>query len=154
MRKKFLTARLAEQVRLYAHKDAKDLRPQLKFGNMTHFFSRLSGILSSVDKENIRENFKTQLELEIRGGSQFEEHLKTLFMTNGQKFFDVFTGKGQFPRKVHDLINEPGLAEVGSVIGFSEKDFSDDEFFSEYLKNYFRSARKYAAESKGGRSRE
>ena len=152
--KKILTQHLFEQIRLYAQKDAEELRPQLKRGNMTHFFSRLYGILSGVDKKNIRENFRLRLEQEIRRGSLFEEHLKHLHMANDQKFFDVFTGDKQLPHEVHDLIAESNLKEIRGDIEFNENDFSDDEFFAEYLKNYFRFARKIAADSKGGASRD
>jgi CRISPR-associated protein Csx10 len=153
--KKILTAHLSEQIRIYAHEDAEDLRGQLKRrGNMTHFFSRLDGLLSSVDKKNLRENFKARLESEIRGGSPFEEHLKNLYMANGQKFFDVFMGLAPLPHEVHDLLEDSTSDEVRAEIYFNEEDFADDEFFSEYLTNYFRFARKIAADSKGGEARE
>ena len=151
--KKILTAYLLEQVRIDAYEDAEKLRPQLRRGNMTHFFTRLGGILSSVDKNNVRENFKARLEIEIRGGSRFEEHLKKFEMANGQKFFDVFTGRADFPRNVHDLISETATGQLKGVIDFGDDDFSDDAFITEYLTNYFRSARKIAASS-GGERRE
>lgn len=140
--KKILTEYLLEQVRFDALKDAEKLRLHLKGNNLTHFFTRLGGILSSVDKKNIRENFKTRLKRELRSGSMFEEHLKNLEMTNGQKFFDVFTGKADFPRELHDLLNKSYLAEICNELKFGEEDFSDNEFIAEYLTNYFRSARK------------
>ncbi|MBR6888137.1 MAG: hypothetical protein IKN16_06790 [Selenomonadaceae bacterium] len=140
--KKILTSHLLEQVRIDAYEDAKKLRPKLEGGNYTHFFTRLGGILSSVGKKNVRENFKSRLELEIRGGSRFEDHLKKFEMANGQKFFDVFTGNAEFPRKVHDLMNTSALEQVKGVINFSDEDFSEDEFLTEYLTNYFRAARK------------
>ena len=146
--KKILTAYLLEQVRVDAYEDAEKLRPQLRRGNMTHFFTRLGGIFSSVGKVNIRENFKARLELELRDGSQFKEHLKNFHMANGQKFFDVFTGKADYPRNVHDLLNESKFAEIRDVLKFND-DFSDDEFIAEYLTNYFRFARKIAASSGG-----
>lgn len=49
--KKILTAQLLEQVRIYAHEDAEKLRPQLKGGNYTHFFARLEGFLTRIDKK-------------------------------------------------------------------------------------------------------
>lgn len=150
--KKILTAQLLEQVRIDAYEDAEKLRPQLRRGNMTHFFTRLGGILSSVDKENVRDNFKARLELELRGGSLFEEHLKKFNMVNGQTFFDVFTGKADLPRNVHDLMNTAALVQLKGVIDFSDNDFSDDDFIAEYLTNYFRSARKIAASSGGDRN--
>ena len=149
--KKILTAHFSEQIRIFAYEDAKKLETQLRRGNFTHFFTRLSGILSSAGKENIRENFKTRLEQEIRSGSSFEDHMHNFYTANGKKFIDVFTGKAELPRKVHDLMNIPALAAVKGVIDFADKDFSDDEFFAEYLTNYFRFARKLAA---GGDGRE
>ncbi len=153
--KKILTAHLLEQVRIYAHEDAEKLRSQLKLrGNVTHFFTRLDGLLSSVDRKNLRENFKARLKLEVRGGSQFNEHLKNFYMANGQKFFDVLTGLAPLPHEIHDLMGDSELLKVRGDINFTETDFSDDEFFSEYLTNYFRFARKLAAASKGGEARE
>ena len=149
--KKILTAHLSERVRLFAYEDAKKLETQLRRGNFTHFFTRLGGILSSVGKQNIRENFKAQLEAELRDGSAFEDHLNNFHMTNDEKFINVFTGKAELPRKVHDLMSIPALSQVKDVIAFTEKDFPDDAFFAEYLTNYFRFARKLAA---GGDRRE
>ena len=153
--KKILTAHLLEQVRLYAHEDAEDLRNQLRRrGSMTHFFSRLDGLLSSCGKENLRQNFKARLESELRGGSQFEEHLKNLYMAHGQKFFDVFTGLAPLPHEIGDLLKESVIETLRGEIDFTAEDFSDDEFFAEYLTNYLRFARKIAADSKGGEARE
>ncbi len=149
--KKILTARLSERVRLFAYEDAKKLETQLRRGNFTHFFTRLGGILSSAGKKNIRENFKLRLEQEIRGGSSFEDHLNNFYAANGKKFIDVFTGNAEFPRTVHELMNISALAACKGVIDFVDEDFSDDEFFAEYLTNYFRFARKLAA---GGDRRE
>ena len=147
--KKILTARLLEQVRLNAFDDAKKLKTQLERGNFTHFFTRLGGILSTVGKQNVREKFKARLELELRGGSLFEDHLQNFYMANGQKFFDVLTGAAPFPLKVHDLTNAVGLVQLKGVIDFDDEDFSTDEIYSEYLTNYFRFARKLAAASGG-----
>ncbi len=137
--KKILKAHLLEQVRIYANEDSDKLCGQLRLrGGMTHFFSRLDGLLASCDKKNLRENFKARLESELRGGSQFEEHLKNLYMANEQKFFDVFSGLAPLPREVQDVLKDSGLEKVRGDIDFTEKDFSDDEFFAEYLTNYFR----------------
>ena len=153
--KKILQARLLETVRVYAHEDAEDLRKQLRRrGNMTHFFSRLDTMSASLDKKNLRQNFAARLTEEIRDGSQFQEHLKNLYMANGQKFFDVLTGHAPLPHEIHDLLKESGFEKIRDEIKFTEEDFSDDEFFSEYLTNYFRFARKIAAASKGGESHE
>ena len=137
-----------EQVRLYAHEDAEKLRTQLnQRGNMTHFFSRLDRILSNVDRKNLFDNFKTQLENEIRDGSSFEGHLKNLSMANGQKFYDVFTGQAKFPRDIQTLLEDSEqVKKIRGEIDLTEKDFSADEFFYEYLTNYFRFARKIAAD--------
>ena len=145
--KKILTAHLLEQVRLYAHEDAEKLRPQLSSGNMPHFFARLDKILSNVDKKNLRENFKAQLESELRDGSRFKDHLKNFHMPNGRSFFDVFTCVADFPRDVKTLTeNVRQIKKVRGDIDFGEKDFSADDFLAEYLKNYFRFARKLAAD--------
>ena len=152
--KKILKSRLLEQIGLYAHEDAEKLRPQLRRGNMTHFFTRLGNILASVGKVNVRENFRAQLELELRAGSLFKEHLEKFYMANGQRFYDVFTGRAKFPHEVGDAFHDTKISEVRGVIDFTEEDFSDDEFLAEYLTNYFRFARKLAAASKGGDDRE
>ena len=144
--KKILKAHLLEQVRLYAHADADTLRPQLRRENFTHFFTRLDKILSVVDKKNLRENFKIQLESELRDGSLFKDHLKSIHMTNGQKLYDVLTCLADFPRDVRSLMDGKQIKKFRGEIAFDEKDFSDDDFFYEYLKNYFRFARKIAAD--------
>ena len=154
--KKILTARLLEQVRIFAYDDAKELCPQLKLGNMTHFFTRLGGMLASVDKKNLRENFAARLELELRDGSLFEEHLKKFFMANGQTFFDVFTGQAKLPIDTRSLSNENELEKFKPLIekiNFRPEDLPKDTIYLEYLTNYFRFARKFAA-SKGGVDRD
>ena len=154
--KKILTDHLLEQVRIYAYEDAKKLGTQLKRGNFTHFFTRLDGILSGIGKQNIRENFKASLELELRGGSLFEEHLKNLSMSNGQKFFDVFTGQAPLPidsRKISDDRNKEKIEQLFKELKLSPEDFSKDAIYLEYLTNYFRFARKLAAAT-GGDDRE
>ena len=153
--KKILRERLFEQVRLYAYKDAGELRKQMKLrSNMTHFFSRLGALLENVDKKNIRENFKARLNLEVRAGSQFEAHLENLYMANGKKFSDVFIKNSSLPRKVQDVRDDSKLKDVRADINFKEEDFSDDEFFLEYVRNYFRFARKIASDSKGDAANE
>ena len=151
--KKILKSRLLEQTRIFAHDDAENLRSQLQRGNMTHFFTRLDVMLANADKKNLRANLQTQLELELRAGSLFEEHLKNFYMGK-QRFYDVLTGQADFPRKIADLFDSDKISEVRDVIGFKAEDFTDDEFLKEYLTNYFRFARKIAAESKGGVDRE
>ena len=155
--KKILKAHLLERIRIFAQEDAKKLGNQLQRDNVTHFFTRLDGILANSGKENVRKSFKEQLQIEVRKGSRFEDHLENFRMannhTNNHKFAEVFMRNGKFPRAVGDLLNEPEIAAVKGVIDFGDKDFSDDEFFLEYLKNYFRFARKLAATSKGGDKR-
>ncbi|MBQ7628877.1 MAG: hypothetical protein IJS81_01485 [Selenomonadaceae bacterium] len=144
---KILLERYLEQLRIYANEDAEKLRPQLSRGNYTHFFSRLDNILSSVGKKNIRENFKIQLEIEIRGGSLFDDHLKNIRMANGQKFYDVLVaGSAKLPYEERDFKTDSELIEL---ISFDAKKYADD-FCLEYLQNYFRVARKLAASAKGG----
>lgn len=151
--KKILKTHLLERVRLYAHEDAKNLCSQLKGDNMTHFFSRLDVILANTDKKNLRENFAVQIELEASKSVQFKDNLDKIRMNN-QRFYDVFTKSKKFPHEINDLTADESLKKVREVIAFDEKDFSDDDFVAEYLTHYFRSARKFAAESKGGAAHE
>lgn len=140
---KILMARCLEQIRIDAYEDAEKLKPQLKRGNFTHFFARLDGILSGVLKtEDVRKKFAEQLELEIRDGSLFKEHLKDFSMSNGQKFFDVLTCKADFPRKFDDLEKYSDLIKKLEI---KNLDFAKNKFFAEYMQNYFRYARKFAA---------
>lgn len=140
---KILMARCLEQIRIYAYEDAEQLKPQLKRGNFTHFFARLDGILSGIPKkEDVRKKFAEQLELEIRDGSLFKEHLKDFSMSNGQKFFDVLTCKTDFPRKFDDLEKYSDLIKKLEI---KNSDSAKNKFFAEYLQNYFRYARKFAA---------
>lgn len=153
--KKILRARLAEQVRIYAYEDAAKLgsQPALR-GNMTHFFSRLDAMLSNLPEENLRANFGLQLAWEVRPGSQFEEHLENLYMANRKKFAAVLLKGAPLPHELNDLWKEKSLDKARTVIDFKREDFSDDDFYREYLKNYFRFARKIAADSKGGEAHE
>ena len=146
--KKILTEQLLEQVRIQAYEDAKKLSVQLKRGNFTHFFTRLNGILSTVGKENVRENFKARLESEIRDGSLFEDYLQNLYMANGQKFFKVLVEQAPLPIDSFNISNElaPTLLDE---LNLSRADFSKDAIYLEYLTNYFRFARKLAAASGG-----
>ena len=144
--KKILLSRCLEQVRIYAYADAKKLK--LRGENLTHFFSRLDSILNSFENSaDIQKNFQLQLKSEIRGGSLFETNLKNLRMANGQTFFDVFTGMSDFPRSIEDLKNDLNFGNLFNELGIN-LDFVQEKFFAEYLKNYFRFARKLSA--KGG----
>ena len=153
--KKILAARLLEQVRIYAHEDAKKLGMQLERGNMAHFFTRLGKILSAVGKENVRENFRARLELEIRPHSQFEKHLDTLRMSNNRKFLEVLTCQAPLPVDSRSMSDELDLKKIRPLIDKLKlplEDLSKDKIHWEYLTNYFRFARKIAA-SKGGAER-
>lgn len=148
--KKILRAHLLEQVRLYAYEDAKELRQRLEGKNMNHFFSRLDVLFSNTNKENLRQNFAEQVQLAADKSVQFKENLERLRMDN-RSFYKVFTGAEEFTHELNDLMNDESLAKARGVIKFDEKDFSDDDFVAEYLKHYFRSARKV---SKRGEARE
>ena len=122
-----------EQVRIYAHDDARKLK--LRGENLTHFFSRLDSILSSFENSaDVQKDFQLQIKSEIRGGSLFETNLKNLRMINGQSFFDILTGNADLPRSVEDLKAD---LNFGDLIAELEIDL-----------HYFRFARKFAA--KGG----
>jgi len=172
--KKILLAKCLEQMRIYANEDVRNetLRLQLIGGNYTHFFSRLESILISVSKDNFRKKFKEQMELEInasknteesRGSTQFEDNLNKFKMANGKKFIDVLTDKADKADKAElpyesrdlkkDLVQDDAKREaLFEDIPFNTKDY-DDEFCFEYLRNYFRAARKAAATAKGGGDR-
>ena len=143
---KILLARCLEQIRIYAHDDAEKLK--LRGENLTHFFSRLDSILSSFSNSaDVQKNFQLQLESEIRGGSLFETNLKNLQMINGQSFYDVLTGRANLPRSAEDLKKNLNFGELLQELNLN-LDFVQKKFFAEYLKNYFRFARKFSA--KGG----
>ena len=166
--KKILLAKCLEQMRIYANEDGKNenLRLQLIGGNYTHFFSRLENILSSVGKENFRAEFKARLELEInasknteesRGSTQFKDHLNKFTMANEQTFFNVLKGNAEMPYESRDLkkdlvSDDEKRKALFKDIPFNTKDYAD-EFCFEYLRNYFRFARKAAATAKGGGDR-
>ena len=125
IKKKILRKRFLEQSRIYALKDAELLRPQLRhFGNLTHFFGRLDAIIRNNPAPAA---VKERLDIEIRDGSLFEDHIKNIKMSNGSSIFDVLTGAAPLPY------------EDGNII------------FSEYMQTYFRFARKLAAEGGDGR---
>ncbi|MBR6712736.1 MAG: hypothetical protein IKI76_07070 [Selenomonadaceae bacterium] len=148
--KKILRAHLLEQVRLYAFEDAKELQPQLEGRNLTHLFKRLDVLLSNTDKKNLRKNFAEQIGLAADKAVQFKENLEQVRMGN-RSFYKVFTGAEEFTHGLGDLMTDTTLEKVRGVIDFKADDFTDDDFAAEYLKHYFRSARKV---SKGGEPRE
>ena len=163
---KILLAKCLEQMRIYANEDGEKLSLQLKGGNFTHFFSRLDKILAIVDPKNFRAEFKAQLELEInasknteesRGSTQFEDNLNKFTMANEQTFFNVLTGKAELPYESRDLKkdlvrDDEKRKALFKDIPLNTKDYAD-AFCFEYLRNYFRVARKAAATAKGGGDR-
>jgi len=156
--KKILSTQLLEQVRIWAHEDSEKLRPQLQGGNLTHFFARLDGLLSRVGKANVLKNFAAQLKSElVKGNALFREHLEALRMTNGRTFFDVLTAQAPLPIDSRSMSDELDLKKLHTTLfkdlNFSDTDLSKDAIHLEYLKNYFRFARKLAAK-KGGEARE
>ena len=137
--KEILINRCLEQIRLDAHKDAKQLSGQLKhIGNLTHFFGRLDGLVRSAKSSAELAN---RIEEEMRDGSLFEQHIKDIKMSDGKSIFDVLT------RKVEFRIETPKLpSELLNELRIKEFDASEQEkFFLEYMRNYFRFARKFAA---------
>ncbi len=141
---KILFEKYLEQIRIYAHEDAKNLK--FGGGNFTHFFSRLNTLLSSVEKKNLRENFSKKISDECKGGKQLQDNLKK-FRIDGQTLYDIFTQNAKLPyegKKIFDNIEE-----LSAEIKFNEKIF-DDKICFDYLQNLFRFARKNAAIAKGG----
>lgn len=148
--KKILRDRLLEQVRIYANEDAENLRSQLQYGKFTHFFTRLENILATTNKKNLRQNFHKEIDAASKDGSQFQDNLKNLY-AGKQNLFDIFTEKAKLPYENRDLTKDIG-ENLDAL--FAEIDFKfaelDDKICFEYLQNYFRMARKIAANSKGG----
>ena len=149
--KKILLNHCLEQIRIYAYEDAEKLRPQLRhFGNLTHFFSRLDGIIRD---ERDPDPIRARLELEIRDGSLFKKHIRNLKMSNGSSISDVLTGAAPLPYDERDLQSDlmrdrktfDALLTELDIDDF--KEFLRAEFFREYMQNYFRFARKLAADA-------
>ena len=140
--KKIFRNRFLQQIRIYAQEDADKLRIS---DNLTHFFTRLESILLRTDKNNVRADFKTQIAIEMRDGSLFNEHLKDIRMPNNQTLYNIFMMNAELPYKDRDLKkNIP--AELVKLLKMQDVDF-DNELCFEYLKTYFRYARK---KSSGG----
>ncbi len=147
---KILLEKYLEQIRIYAHKDAKKLSSQMRGGNFAHFFSRLNTLLSSVEKKNLRLNFSQKISAESNSGKQFQDHLKK-FCIDGQTLYNIFTQKLKMPYENKKILEN--IEELSAEINFDEKNF-DDEICREYLQNLFRFARKNAAMAKGGENDE
>lgn len=144
--KNILLEKYLEQLRIYAHEDATALTEQLQRGNFTHFFSRLNEILSSVGTENVRANFKEKLKAEIKDGTLFQDNLKKIYVNN-QKLYDILTGSAKLSYEEKNILGID-KRNLFDEIGFDESSYKD-KFCLEYMKNFFRSARKIAA-MKGG----
>ena len=130
--------RFLQQIRISAQEDADKLRIS---GNLTHFFTRLENILMRTDKNKVRADFKTQIEIEMRDGSLFKDHLQEVQLDN-QTLYDIFMMKAELPYKNRDLKNIP--AELVKLLKMQNVNF-DNEICFEYLKTYFRYARKKSA---------
>lgn len=131
--KKILLARCAEQIRLDAHKAAHKI-PAKFLRDMTHFYARLESLLRRAQShEEVRE----LLAAELRDNAPFKLNLETVRMSNGQTIFDVLMNDAPLPfeppRLPGDLVEELGLARL------------DREFFLDYMRNWFLTARKLAA---------
>ena len=78
-------------------------------------------------------------------------------MANDQKFFDVLTGNAPLPYESRDLKKDLVHDDEKRKALFKDIPFDKakyaDEFCFEYLRNYFRAARKAAATAKGGGDR-
>lgn len=137
---KIFSNKFLQQIRIYAQEDADKLKLG---GNLTHFFSRLESILMRTNKNNVRADFKKLIELEMRDGSLFKDHLKNIYMSNGQTLHDVFTGQVKLPYESRDL-NKNIPANLVKLLKLENFNF-DNEFCLEYLQTYFRFARKKAS---------
>ena len=135
---KIIRNRFLQQIRISAQEDADKLRIS---GNLTHFFTRLENILMRTDKNKVRADFKTQIEIEMRDGSLFKDHLQEVRLNN-QTLYDIFMMKAELPYKNRDLKNIP--AELVKLLKMQNVNF-DNEICFEYLKTYFRYARKKSA---------
>ncbi len=145
---KILLAKYLEQIRIYAHEDAAELK--IGSGNFAHFFSRLDNILSAVGKKNVRQQLTEKIFAESKDGSLFQDNLKNTYLGD-QNLFDMLTESAPLPYKKRDLKKDLGgnLNELLREIKFDENNFQD-EICVEYLKNFLRSARKYAVIAKDG----
>ena len=144
--KNILLDRYLEQIRSYAHEDATALTAQLQRGNYSHFFSRLSDILLLVEENGLRKNFGKKISDESRDGTLFQDNLKKIYVGN-QKLYDILTCNTKLPYEEKIFLSEENQP-LFDEIRFDKTKYRD-KFCLEYLKNFFRTARKIAA-MKGG----
>ena len=147
---KILLEKYLEQLRIYAHEDAKTLTSQLQRGNFTHFFSRLHNILANVGAENTRQNFADKILAASKDGTQFQDNLKNLYLKDqtlkDQTLYDIFTANANLPYEDKEF--SIGDEKLFDKIDFNAENFAD-RFCFEYLQHFLRFARKIAA-TKGG----
>ncbi len=146
--RKILLNKYLEQLRIYAHEDAEKLNSQLRGGNFTHFFSRLDNLLSTVGKENVRQNFSKQVNTESKDGNIFQDNLKKIYLEE-QTLYNILTGAAKLPYENKTI--SLGDENLFKKINFKFTDFAD-EFCYEYLQNFLRFARKNAAMKGGGKN--
>ena len=120
--------------------------------------ARLKAIQTNVGKENVLAKFKARLVEEVREGSPFENHLENLYMTPDKKFADVFLKDAPLPLNdfkpsTTDKQQRERLDALLVDLHITPDDFPKDSIYFDYLTNYFRIARKFAA-SKGGETHE
>ena len=162
-----LNKHFLDQIRIYANDDAEKLRNKLKYdAGMTHFFSRLEHLIDGVHNEkNVKKAFQEQLKAETKSGTLFDDYLKKVRMANGRTFYDVLTGLAELPYKDRHFIEDVtgGKYKKPEEAEQDKKNFetlleklninledNEDNFYFEYLKNYFKFARKISADEKGG----
>ena len=147
--KNILLNRCRERIRAYAYEDADLLRPQLeRTDNLTHFLGRLELITRELSTQA---DVAQRIKLESVSGSIFADHINDLKMSNGGSIYDVLTGKVGLPYETRDLqfdlmhdrskfdalLTDLNIGDFNAFVG--------NEFFHEYMQNYFRAARKLAA---------
>ena len=148
--KKILLDHCRDRIRIYVQEDVNKLRPQLeRTDNLTHFFGRLEIITRDAKTQAA---VAQQIKQESAVGSTFYDHINNLKMSNGGSIYDVLTGEFELPYKDRALQSEmmsdrKKFEALLIELGINDFDaFIADEFFHEYMKNYFRAARKLAAE--------
>lgn len=123
---------LCEQLRNFAYEDALELKG-LDGSAKTHTFARLEGWLKGDFQQNFRER--------LSDSGPMNTALHTLKI-HGDTLYDIFKGtkKAPYQRKerqeqLKKLIPEPLVREVGFI-------FSEQEYFHEYWRWFFRHGRK------------